>query len=288
MMDYAEKAWLNGEFTDFDKLTFPIQTYGLHYGASVYEGIRVYNSKAFKLKQHIERLFVSADLLKMKLNYSTDEVCKAIETLIITNQLEGGYIRPIVWRGAGDLLISSFNKPEFAIFTWHRMSPFIDDVKDKKPLRLTVSKLTRYNPESYPVGAKIGGLYASNSVAKYIAHEEGYDDAIMLTHKGIVAESVTANIFVVKDGVLFTPTEENILNGITRQLVIELAKEHNIEIKEMDFDLSFLEGAQEVFLTGTACEIAPVASINNMCFVAGKFTQTLYNAFIDHIKKETL
>ena len=288
MMDYAKKAWLNGEFVDFDKLTFPIQTYGLHYGASVYEGIRIYHSKAFKLRQHIERLFLSADLLKMKLNHSVDEVCKAIEALIATNQVKEGYIRPLVWRGAGDLLISSFNKPEFAIFMWHRMSPFIENVGDKKPLRLTVSKFTRYNPESYPVGAKIGGLYASNSVAKYIATEEGYDDAIMLTHDGMVAESVTANIFVVKDNILYTPSEKNILNGITRQLVIQLAKENNIEVKEMDFELGFMADATEAFLTGTACEIAPVASINDMHFVTGKITETLYNLFINHIKKETL
>ncbi len=148
-MDYAKTTWLNGEFTDLDQLKFPIQTYGLHYGASVFEGIRIYNHKAFKLKMHMERLVFSSESLKMAINYSVDELCRATEELIKINNLEAGYIRPLVWRGAGDLLINSFNKPEVAIFMWHRMSPFINNVHDKKPVRLTVSKFTRYNPESY-------------------------------------------------------------------------------------------------------------------------------------------
>lgn len=287
MMDYAKTCWLNGKFMGLDQLTFPVQTYGLHYGASVYEGIRVYNHKAFKLMEHMERLIFSAETLKMRFDFNIDDLSRATQELIQINKLEAGYIRPLVWRGAGDLLINSFNKPEVAIFMWHRMSPFVDNIHHKKPMRLTVSQYTRYNPQSYPVGAKIGGLYAVNSLAKYIAKEEGYDDAVMLTYDGNIAESITANIFFVKNNKLYTPTEKNILNGVTRQLVIRLAQERGIEVIELDFTLDFINDAEECFLTGTACEIAPVASINDVNFAAGKISEVLYNAFINHIKEES-
>lgn len=284
MIEYATKAWIDGEYKNFSEITIPIQTYGLHYGASVYEGIRIYNGKGFKLKEHMQRLIESAKALKMKLDFSLDDLCEATKYLLEVNVLKEGYIRPIVWRGAGDLLISSFNKPSIAIIMWGRMSPFIENIKDKKAQKLTIAKYTRYNPESYPAGAKIGGLYVSNSLSKYIASEEGYDDAIMLTSDGKVAEATTSNIFVVKKGILYTPTTKNILNGITRQLVIELAKENNIEIKEQDFELDFFKDADEVFLTGTACEITPVLEINEIKYTPGNITEKLYNAFINLIR----
>jgi branched-chain amino acid aminotransferase len=287
MMDYAPIAWFNGQFIQLDAIKIPIQTYGLHYGASVFEGIRIYNYKAFKLCEHIQRLIFSAHALKMFVDFNIEELCIATQELILQNNLEAGYIRPLIWRGSGDLLINSFNKPEIAIFMWHRMTPFISNVRDKKALKLTISRITRYNPESYPVGAKVGGLYASHSLAKYIAQEEGFDDALMLTFDGKIAESVTANIFFVKNSKLYTPKDRNILNGITRQLVIDLARANAIDVIEEDFDIEFIKNADECFLTGTACEIAPVHSINDITFATGEITELLYNAFISHILKES-
>jgi branched-chain amino acid aminotransferase len=284
MIDYAKRAWFDGNFVDLSDISVPINTYALHYGSSVYEGIRIYNAKAFKLELHIQRLIESADLLMMKLDFSHEEICSAIVRLIKENDLQEGYIRPIIWRGDGDLLIGSINKPRIAIIMWGRMSPFVVNIHDRKAQKMTIAKYTRYSESSYPVGAKAGGLYVSNTLSKYIAAEQGFDDAIMLTCDQKVAEATTANIFVAKNDILYTPTTRNILNGITRQLVIELASELGIKVVEVDFDLEFLYGVDEVFLTGTACEILPVKAINHVEYKVGEVTEKLYDAFMKIIR----
>ena len=284
MIEYSKKAWCDGKYLELNEISIPVYSYGLHYGASVYEGIRIYNSKAFKLTQHMERFIFSSDQLQMKIDYIIDQLCEVTNLLIKENDLAYGYIRSIIWRGAGDLLIGSKTKPSVAIFMWGRMSPFIRNIHDKKPQSLTVAKYTRYNEASYPAGAKIGGLYVSNSLSKYIAVEQGYDDAIMLTYDGKVAEATTSNFFVVKNNVIYTPTTKNILNGITRLTVIDLARNLGIEVRELDFDMGFLDDAEEIFLTGTACEIAPVGRVNQREYKVGLITEKIYNAFIKMIE----
>ena len=282
---YSKMAWLDGKYLELEAITIPLNTYALHYGSSIYEGIRIYNGRGFKLKEHVERLMLSAKITMMEVDYSVAEICEVITQLIAENKLESGYIRPLIWRGAGDLLISSMNKSSIAIMMWGRIKEVDKNIHQKKPMNLTISEYIRYHELSYPVGAKVGGLYIVNTLAKYKASELGYDDALMLTHDRKVAEATTSNIFVVKSGEIYTPTTKNILNGITRLLVIDIARELGYKVNETDFDVEFLAEADEVFLTGTACEIDPVAKINEVSYKIGEVTEKIYNAFIKMIEE---
>ena len=271
--------WVDGFFKKWNESTVHILNHGLHYGSCVFEGIRIYNGKIFKLDEHIERLFRSAELLDLKIPYDIVEV-KAVTSKITEKQkVKNGYIRPVAWRGSEKMAISALDaSTHLAIAAWSWPSYFSPE-KILDGIRLTTSKWVRPSPNSAPTDSKAAGLYMICSLSKHEAEKEGFDDALMLDYRGFVAEATGANIFFIKNKKLYTPIPDCFLNGITRQTVIDIAKKLNIDVEEDHYKLNFLEDCDEVFLTGTAVEITPVNSIDNLIFNVGETTKLLINEF---------
>ncbi len=271
--------WLNGNFIEWRHANIHVLNHGLHYASCVFEGLRIYNGKIFKLDEHIERLFKSAKILDLDIPYNYQEVVDISKEIILKQNISDGYIRPVVWRGSEMMAISAKKgSTNLAIAAWEWPSYF-SPKKLLQGIKLNVSKWLRPSPESAPTDSKAAGLYMICSLSKHEAEKLGFDDALMLDYRGYVAEATGANIFFVKENELFTPVADCFLNGITRQTVIEIAQENNIKVHEKHFQLDFLKTCDEVFLTGTAVEITPVSSINDFNFEERKLTKFLISEF---------
>ena len=271
--------WLNGNFVEWRHANIHVLNHGLHYASCVFEGLRIYNGKIFKLDEHIERLFKSAKILDLDIPYNYQEVVDISKEIILKQNISDGYVRPVVWRGSEMMAISAKKgSTNLAIAAWEWPSYF-SPKKLLEGIKLNVSKWLRPSPESAPTDSKAAGLYMICSLSKHEAEKLGFDDALMLDYRGYVAEATGANIFFVKENELFTPVADCFLNGITRQTVIEIAQENNIKVHEKHFQLDFLKTCDEVFLTGTAVEITPVSSINDFNFEERKLTKFLISEF---------
>ena len=271
--------WLNGKFVEWRHANVHVLNHGLHYASCVFEGLRIYNGKIFKLDEHIERLFKSAKILDLDIPYNYQEVVDISKEIILKQNISDGYLRPVVWRGSEMMAISAKKgSTNLAIAAWEWPSYF-SPKKLLEGIKLNVSKWLRPSPESAPTDSKAAGLYMICSLSKHEAEKLGFDDALMLDYRGYVAEATGANIFFVKENELFTPLADCFLNGITRQTVIEIAQENNIKVHERHFELDFLKTCDEVFLTGTAVEITPVSSIKQFNFEERKLTKFLISEF---------
>ena len=271
--------WLNGNFVEWRHANIHVLNHGLHYASCVFEGLRIYNGKIFKLDEHTERLFKSAKILDLDIPYNYQEVVDISKEIILKQNISDGYLRPVVWRGSEMMAISAKNgSTNLAIAAWEWPSYF-SPKKLLEGIKLHVSKWLRPSPESAPTDSKAAGLYMICSLSKHEAEKLGFDDALMLDYRGYVAEATGANIFFVKENELFTPLADCFLNGITRQTVIEIAQENNIKVHEKHFELDFLKTCDEVFLTGTAVEITPVSSIKEFSFEERKLTKFLISEF---------
>ena len=271
--------WLNGKFIKWRDANIHVLNHGLHYASCVFEGLRIYNGKIFKLDEHIERLFNSAKILDLDIPYDHEKVVDITKEIIVKQNVSDGYVRPVVWRGSEMMAISAKKgSTNLAIATWEWPSYFSPE-KLLEGIKLNVSKWLRPSPESAPTDSKAAGLYMICSLSKHEAEKLGFDDALMLDYRGYVAEATGANIFFVKDNELFTPIADCFLNGITRQTVVEIAKENKIKTHEKHFKLDFLKTCDEVFLTGTAVEITPVSCIENFNFEERKLTKFLMSEF---------
>ena len=271
--------WLNGKFVEWRHANVHVLNHGLHYASCVFEGLRIYNGKIFKLDEHTERLFKSAKILDLDIPYNYHEVVDISKQIILKQNISDGYLRPVVWRGSEMMAISAKKgSTNLAIAAWEWPSYF-SPKKLLEGIKLNVSKWLRPSPESAPTDSKAAGLYMICSLSKHEAEKLGFDDALMLDYRGYVAEATGANIFFVKENELFTPLADCFLNGITRQTVIEIAKENNIKVHERHFELDFLKTCDEVFLTGTAVEITPVSSIKQFNFEERKLTKFLISEF---------
>ena len=271
--------WLNGNFVKWRDANIHVLNHGLHYASCVFEGLRIYNGKIFKLDEHIERLFNSAKILDLDIPYDHEKVAEITKEIIVKQNVSDGYVRPVVWRGSEMMAISAKKgSTNLAIATWEWPSYFSPE-KLLEGIKLNVSKWLRPSPESAPTDSKAAGLYMICSLSKHEAEKLGFDDALMLDYRGYVAEATGANIFFVKDNELFTPIADCFLNGITRQTVVEIAKENKIKTHEKHFKLDFLKTCDEVFLTGTAVEITPVSCIENFNFEERKLTKFLMSEF---------
>ena len=271
--------WLNGKFVEWRHANVHVLNHGLHYASCVFEGLRIYNGKIFKLDQHTERLFKSAKILDLDIPYNYQEVVDISKQIILKQNISDGYLRPVVWRGSEMMAISAKKgSTNLAIAAWEWPSYF-SPKKLLEGIKLNVSKWLRPSPESAPTDSKAAGLYMICSLSKHEAEKLGFDDALMLDYRGYVAEATGANIFFVKENELFTPLADCFLNGITRQTVIEIAQENNIKVHERHFELDFLKTCDEVFLTGTAVEITPVSSIKQFNFEERKLTKFLISEF---------
>ena len=271
--------WLNGKFVEWRHANVHVLNHGLHYASCVFEGLRIYNGKIFKLDEHTERLFKSAKILDLDIPYNYQEVIDISKQIILKQNISDGYLRPVVWRGSEMMAISAKKgSTNLAIAAWEWPSYF-SPKKLLEGIKLNVSKWLRPSPESAPTDSKAAGLYMICSLSKHEAEKLGFDDALMLDYRGYVAEATGANIFFVKENELFTPLADCFLNGITRQTVIEIAQENNIKVHERHFELDFLKTCDEVFLTGTAVEITPVSSIKEFNFEERKLTKFLISEF---------
>ena len=261
--------WFDGEFIPWRDAKTHVLTHGLHYGSSVFEGERMYNGEIFKLTEHSERLKRSAELLDFEIPYSVAEIDQACKDTCERNGLTDCYIRPVAYLGADKLSVSSIgNKVHLVIAAWDWPSYFDPEVK-KKGIALEWAKWRRPDPATAPSTAKAAGLYMICTMSKNAAEQRGFADALMLDWRGFVAEATGANVFFVKDGVIHTPDVSNILNGITRQTVIDLARDKGIEVIIRDIKPEELSDFSECFLTGSAAEVTPVGQVAEYNFVPG-------------------
>lgn len=286
-MEPTEYIWHNGEFVKWDDAQVHVLTHGLHYGTGVFEGIRCYDTEhgpaIFRANEHFERLHRSAKLYYMDIPYTADELRKTTHELINRNGLRSCYIRPIAFCGYGEIGLFPLNcKIDVSIAVWEWGSYLGEDGK-QNGIRAKVSSWRRMSPESYIPQAKASGQYLNSILAKVESHKAGYDEAIMLDDKNNVCEGSGENIFVVRDGVISTPTlASSILDGISRDSVIQIARDLGFTVVERDIGRAELTLADEIFLTGTAAELVPVREIDDHeVGKPGEITKTLQSKFDD-------
>jgi len=269
------QIWFNGEFVEWGDAKVHVLTHGLHYASSVFEGERAYGGEIFKLQEHTERLFYSAEVLGFEIPYTIEEINQACRDTLEKQGLKDAYVRPVAWRGSEMMGVSAQNnKINVAIAIWEWPSYFAPEER-LKGIRLDRAQYRRPDPATIPCFAKAAGLYMICTLSKHAAEANGYADALMLDWRGHVAEATGANVFFIKDGKIHTPTPDCFLNGITRQTVIELAKERQIEVIERTIMPEEMADFEECFLTGTAAEVTPVSEIGEFTFTPGQITKNL-------------
>ena len=271
--------WMDGQIIPWREAKVHVLTHGLHYASSVFEGERAYDGNVFLLQEHSERLRRSARLIDMNMPLSAEEINQAKLEILEANNLTNAYIRPVAWRGSEQMGISAqATETHVAIACWEWPSYFGEEAREKG-ISLQTSKWRAPMPNTATTESKAAGLYATHTMSKHAAEANGYTDALMLDYRGLVAEATGANIFVIKDGQIKTPTPDCFLNGLTRQTVIKLAEELNIPLEVCQITPEELHEADEVFLTGTAAEVTAVGKIDQTEFKVGPITRQLRDAY---------
>jgi len=292
MVQKVSKIWLDGKLIPWEEANVHILTHSLHYGLAVFEGIRCYlchdgKSAVFRLREHVDRLFDSAQIGNIKIPYSKREILEACKETLRVNQLREGYIRPLVFIGEGVMGVYPGDNPiRVAIATWS-WGAYLGEEALEKGIRIKVSSYTRHHVNVMMTKAKICGNYVNSVLAKREVMKMGYDEALMLDTEGYVSEASGENIFMVKNGVLKTTPLTSILPGITRDAVIQIAKAKKIRLLEERFTRDELYTAQEAFFTGTAAELTPIREVDDRTIGAGKpgpITKDLQAAFFDIVK----
>lgn len=264
--------WKNGSFERWNDSNVHILSHTLHYGTGVFEGVRAYQandkSAIFRLDDHTKRLFNAASKISIKIPFSQEELNRAQCETLIKNNLDEGYLRPIVYLGNEGLGLRAKDlSVNVAIAAWEWPSYMDPDAK-KKGISVIKSSHKQYE-SSLHSGNKIIGTYFSNTMALHEALDKGADEAIMMDKNGYISEGSGENIFIVKDSTIFTPTTEHCLNGITRQSVIQIAIDLGFEVVEKNLDYADLSEADEAFFTGTAVEITPITKLDNKVINTG-------------------
>lgn len=267
--------WVNGEFVEWNKAKSHIISQGLHYASAVFEGERAYNGKIFKSEEHTRRLFKSAKIVGIKIPYTEEQINKAKDELIKKMNFKDCYVRPLVWRGSQQMGLSTSNADvNVAIAVWDDWTTYFKIEDQKAGLKLITSPWKRPAPDTAPYEAKASGPYIICTMSKEYAEKNGYHDAMMLDYRGYVAEGTGANIFFIKGNDIHTPIPDCFLNGITRQTVIEMATNQGFKIIERHIQPDEINNYDEAFLTGTAAEITPIRSIDNINFKTGDNSTT--------------
>ncbi|HYD88100.1 MAG TPA: branched-chain amino acid aminotransferase [Vitreimonas sp.] len=282
MLPFDERdgwIWLDGRFTPWRDAKLHVLTHALHYGSGVFEGMRMYDGRIFALEAHTRRLVRSAQLLDFAIPWSEAELNEAAIETCLRNGLHNCYIRPIAWRGAEQLSVSALDtRVHVAIAAWP-WPKYFDEDRLRRGIRLCWAKYRRPSADAAPTAAKATGLYVICTISKNVAEREGYDDALMLDSTGAIAEATGANIFFVRDGVLFTPPPSSFLDGITRQTIIALARARGIKVVESRIMPADLGAFTECFVVGTAAEVTPVGQIAEHAFQPGRLTFGLIEAY---------
>ncbi|MEE9588758.1 MAG: branched-chain amino acid aminotransferase [Hyphomicrobiaceae bacterium] len=278
--------WMDGEMVPWRDAKLHVLSHAVHYASSVFEGERLYSGKIYKLTEHTERLFESARILGIDIPHTVAEIDQACRDVCVKNGLVDGYIRPVAWRGSGQMGVSAQEAGvHVAIAAWDWGSYF-DPAERLKGIKLAMADFRRPDPATIPAKAKAAGLYMICTLEKHKAEANGYADAMMLDWRGRVAECTGANIFFVKDGVIHTPTPDCFLDGITRRSVIELARRRGYDIVERVVMPDELSSFSECFITGTAAEVTPVSEIGSYNFQPGEITETLLNDYMAEVQPE--
>src|SRR5438132_1990698 len=291
-MQELEKIWMDGELIGWADAKSHVGSHGLHYGSGVFEGIRAYEtpkgSAVFRLTDHLRRLDDSAKLLYMDLPYSSDELKAASLELIGANGRAECYLRPIAFYGYGELGVSAAGNPvEVVIMSWP-WGTYLGEEGMRMGIRAKISSWKRVGPNVIPHVAKATGIYLNSMLAVTEANRAGYDEAILLTAEGFVADGSGENIFVVKNGVLYTPDlSTGILPGITRDTVIQIAQDLGYTVVPKNLIRSDLHLADEVFMCGTAAEVTPIREIDDIEIGVGEITLAIQKAYLETVKGES-
>jgi branched-chain amino acid aminotransferase len=276
--------WFNGEFVPWREATVHVLTHALHYGSAVFEGERAYGGEIFKLTEHTERLFASAEMLDMTIPYTVGEIDEACRETLRRQGFKDAYVRPIAWRGSEMMGVSAQNtRINVAIAVWQWPSYF-DPAHLEKGIRLDIAEWRRPDPRTAPSKAKAVGLYMICTLSKHAAEKKGYADAMMLDWRGQVAECTGANIFFVKDGEIHTPTPDCFLDGITRRTVIGIAQRRQIKVIERVIMPEELATFEQCFIVGTAAEVTPVGEIGPYTFTVGEIARSLRADYLAEVQ----
>lgn len=285
--DESGKIWFNGNIVDWKDANLHVLSHVVHYGSSVFEGIRCYNTKngpgVFRLQEHVKRLVNSGKIYRMDIPYSVEEISQAITEIIKINNLKKCYIRPVAFRGYGELGVYPLNCPVETVIAAWPWGKYLGEEAIEQGVEVGVSSWRRMAPDTMPNMAKAGSNYMNSQLAKMESIINGYDEGIMLDYQGMVSEGSGENIFVVLDGVIYTPPiSSSLLSGLTRDSIITLAEEIGLEVRQEQIPREMLYISEEVFLTGTAAEVTPVRSIDKIQIgngSRGEITRMLQNAF---------
>ena len=288
-MNQADLIWMNGELVPWEDAKVHVLTHGLHYGTGVFEGVRCYDTElgpaVFRNRDHIDRLFKSAELYYMPIPYDREQLRQATLETIARNNLRACYIRPLVFRGYGTMGLFPLEAPVDVVIAVWEWGAYLGEEGKRGGVRAKVSSWRRISPDSLIPQAKASGQYLNSILAKIESHKAGYEESILLDDHGHVCEGSGENIFVVRDGRVSTPPQTaSILDGINRKSVIQIARDLGFEVIERDIARAELYIADEVYLTGTAAELVPVREIDDHTIGDGKpgeITVAVQKAFDD-------
>jgi len=288
----VDKIWMDGQLVDWDDAKIHVLTHTLHYGSGVFEGVRAYATAdgpaVFRLTDHIRRLFDSALMLMIEVPFSVEQIVEATKETVRVNNVEACYIRPLIYLGYGEMGLNPLPCPvnvSIAVWPW---GTYLDEEGIRHGVRCKVSSWRRQDPNMIPPAAKVTGLYVNSSLAKVEALKSGYDEAILLNSQGLVSECTGENIFVVKDGRIYTPPlAAGALDGITRDSVTVIARDLGYEVVEANLLRSDLYVADEAFLTGTAAEVVPIRSVDDRVIgEPGEVTRKIQETYFAVIRGE--
>jgi len=293
MLEPSEKIWMDGKFVKWADATVHVLTHSLHYGLAAFEGIRCYKGKdgssIFRLPEHVDRLFESAHISMMTMPYDKKQISEAIVETVRVNKLDACYIRPLAYIGYGAMgLYPGDNPIRVSIAAW-KWGTYLGQDGLEKGIRAKISTFTRHHVNATMARAKISGHYVNSILAKREVKADGYDEAILLDSDGYVAEGTGENVFIVRNGRLITTPLTSILEGITRNSVMQLARERNIPVAEERFTRDAMYVAEEAFVTGTAAELTPMRELDGRKIGTGKpgpITKSLQKAFFEIVRGE--
>lgn len=290
--DTASKIWFDGNMVDWKDANIHVLSHVVHYGTSVFEGIRAYKNEngvgVFRLKEHVQRLFDSAKIYKIEIPYTQEEIEEAILETVRVNDLNGCYIRPIVFKGYGELGVDPTNCPVNVVIAAWEWGSYLGEEGMANGVDIGISSWRKPAPDTFPALAKCGANYMNSQLAKLEAIDNGYDEAIMLDYEGHVSEGSGENIFLVEGEKLFTPAmSSSNLKGITRDSVMTIARDLGYEVVEEVISRERLYAANEVFFTGTAAEVTPIRSIDHRQIGIGRrgpISEEIQSAFFDIVE----
>jgi branched-chain amino acid aminotransferase len=291
----VSKIWFNGKLVNWHDAKIHVLTHGLHYGTGVFEGIRAYETKrgtaVFRLTDHLKRFYRSAKIYFMEMPYSLDELREACKAVVRENGLKSAYIRPIAFRGYGEMGLYPLNSPVDVVVAAWSWGTYLGDEGIRNGIRVKTSSFRRIDVNTIPAGVKATGQYINSVLAKVEAKMAGYDEAVMLDSRGMVSEGSGENIFMVRNGVIYTPsTASGILEGITRDSVFQIARNLGLQVIERDLTRIDFYYADEAFMTGTAAEVVPVVEMDNYKIGDGKpgpITRKIQEEFFKIVRGES-